>query len=62
MSLIVSPSTAQWSEVLSPGVAAPPPISVYLMVNGDGTYSITWDVTTTPIFELQGDGTVQVVA
>ncbi len=62
MSLVVSPSSAQWTEYALVGVVADPPRPAFLMLNGDGTYSITYDVTTTPIFELQPDNTVQVVA
>ncbi len=62
MSLVVWPSSAQWTEYALVGVVSGPTYSAFLMLNGDGTYSITFDVTTTPIFELQPDNTVQVVA
>ncbi len=62
MSLVVSPSSAQWTEYALVGVVSGPTYLAFLMLNGDDTYSITFDVTTTPIFELQPDNTVQVVA
>lgn len=62
MSLVVSPSSAQWSDVLPAAAAGPPSLAAYLMTNADGTYSITLDVTTAPFFESQADNTIMVVA
>lgn len=57
MTQIISPSSAQWSELATPAPAFLPE-KAWLMVNGDGTYSFTLDVTNAAGFQPASGGGV----